>query len=187
VSNSSYGQANLIENLRPLVDSGQIVIHDDDTPWVDLIRARFLLHTTGICWEKIPSPQCRYAEQPRRPITDKAEEIKEFLREYAVAAGLGPDDKCIVVGDGFTSVAFEMSFSTLLDCFVTLFSEPQGTCVIKPDGSWCFVFTFEENMYYCMRSFQRPEISCRQKKKAEQLNRNKARQSSSAKQVPRMR
>lgn len=141
-------QQDWLESLASEVASGQITVHENDTPWFDNLSRRFPVRASGICWEQIPNSQFRQAEQPRIPIAEKEGEIREFLMQFGSVVALTPTDRCVVIGDNTTSAALEMNFRVLLDVIPKLLTEPQSLYVIAKDGDWCFAFTFEEDMYF---------------------------------------
>jgi hypothetical protein len=140
-------QSELLAQLAPAIHGGRVVLRYTDDHWVAL-RRMFPVRTSGVRWEDIPSARSLPAEDPRVPLHEKADLVRGFLEEFGSAAGLGPDDRCVVFGDSATEVAFELSFRDLLDLFTLLFALPQATYVLTADGSWCFAFTFEEDMYF---------------------------------------
>jgi hypothetical protein len=141
-------QADLLDQLAPAIHAGRVVVHDSDDPWVSSLRRMFPVRTSGVRWEELPDARSRTAEIPRVPMPEKVDALRGFLLEFGSAAGLGPEDRCVVFGDGATEVAFELPFRNLLELFPLLFSLPQTTYVLTPDASWCFAFTFEEDMYF---------------------------------------
>lgn len=137
-----------LDSLESEVASGQITVQERDTPWFDLICRRFPVRASGICWERLPTTQYRQHSEPHLSVVAHENEIREFLSEFGVHAGLTLDSRCVVIGDNTTSVALEMKFHVLLEAITRLLAEPQSLYVIAKDGEWCFAFTFEEDMYY---------------------------------------
>lgn len=141
-------QVDLLNQLAPAIVAGRVVVHDSDDRWVSALRRTFPVSTSGVRWEALPNVRHRAPEDPRVPIPDKADALRGFLLEFGSAAGLGQDDRCVVFGDGATEIALELPFRDLLELFPLLFSLPQASYVLTPDATWCFAFTFEEEMYF---------------------------------------
>lgn len=141
-------QQEWLDCVAPEVAAGCITVHDNDTPWFELLSHRFPVRFNGICWEQLPTTQFLRADRSRTPLSAKGREIRAFLMEFGSVAGLTPTDRCVIVGDGTTSIALEMNYSVLLDVIPKLTTEPQSLYVITNNGEWCFAFTFEEDMYF---------------------------------------
>jgi hypothetical protein len=138
-------QQDWLEYLAPEVAAGRVIVHESDTPWFALLNRRFPVRASGICWEELASTQFRHTGRPRSP---SESEIREFLMEFGLVAGLTPSDTCVIIGDNTTSVALEMAFVVLLKVIPKLLIEPQSLYVVAKNGDWCFAVTFEEDMYF---------------------------------------
>ncbi len=150
-------QKQLLSELSPFIRAGRIMVHESDKAWFHLIRHRFPVSLNGIHWDKVPGAESNYEAEPyippdginrAIPIRENENTIRAFLSRFSVSAGIRPDENVIVVGDGITDIALEMTFSSLSETFPILFSYPQHVCIIRPDGTWCFMFTFEFDMHY---------------------------------------
>lgn len=168
-------QDELISKLLPFIEAKQIIVHQDDESWYSLIRNCFPIECGRIAWEKVPDAKSNFEAEPYIPtdgincsdvVGQKADVIGSFLLKFAEGAGIKPQDHLIVLGDGCIELPLEMSFAILLDVFRELFSYPQHVYIMLPDASWCFMFSFESDMYFGQSPpwFNRPSINYRDTK-----------------------
>jgi hypothetical protein len=134
------------DGLAAEIASGQIVVHESDKAWFNLLSRRFPVRASGICWEQVANARFRHAGEASP--TSKESDFRTFLEEFASVANLGPADKCVIVGDNTSSSALEMNLHVLLDIAPSLLSEPQSLYVIVKEAEWCFAYTFEDDMYF---------------------------------------
>ena len=130
------------------ISNRTIVVHESDKPWFKTLTHRFPVSSSGICWEQVPGAKFCSAWAPNISTIDMQARILEFFMQFGKAASLTDEDTCIVIGDITTSIAIEVSYKVLLTVLLKLVTEPQSLYVIVKNGDWCFVYTFEDYMYF---------------------------------------
>jgi hypothetical protein len=141
-------QDELLSGLSADIQADIINVSQSDADVFSHLSAKFPVRASGITWELVPEHRCKQSPRPKPSIEDYLHSISAFLGQFAEAAQIAPDDNVWLVGDGITDVAFRLSFTILLKHVRQFFSMPQSSFVLKHDYSWCFCYTFEDDMYY---------------------------------------
>lgn len=152
----------LLDELALWVSTGAILLRADEG-WWQLLRSKYPAGIGMLDWAAVPGHRSNYSAVTHIPVEgihgsvpvlQHVDEIANFLREFASAANMSASDTIIVLGDGISQQALEMSFDTLLEVFPVLFSYPEHIYLITTDAQWCFAYTFEFEMHFGRASRQ---------------------------------
>ncbi len=153
----------LLDELSPWIAKGLIIVHESSDQWWELLRSKYPAAIGQIDWSNVPNLHSNRDVVPHIPpegidgsvpVMEHAATIRGFLGEFADRAGIKSDDHIVVLSDGITEDAFEMTFNTLLEVFPFLFSYPQHSYVTPLSADWCFTFMFEFEMYFGSAKWQ---------------------------------
>lgn len=143
----------LLQHLRTEVGSGRLVAEMNSEMYFEKLWSVFPSGVATIAWHEVPGVREDHATVtmcgPGAEIKPPPEQarIERFLHQFASDARLSMDSQVIIIGD-MLHCAFLMPFGLLLANAVLLFSFPQHCYVVPHDFSWCFSYTFEDDMYY---------------------------------------
>lgn len=140
------------EELKSEVESGRISVVPDPAPFFGVLGRRFPIGMNRIAWEKVREMhRVDVLAQPREIASEELRTLfvshSAAVRSWLDAAEVAPLSRVIWVGD-MTDVALEMSRERLLGLLPILFSLPQHSYALPPDGSWCLNYVMEGALYF---------------------------------------
>ena len=141
-------QNQLLSELSTDIRAGIIKVFKIDADVFSNLSAKFPVRSSGVAWEMVTGRRFKPSPHPKGSIDDYLPTIREFLTEFAKDAHVHAGEIVSVVGDAVTDLAFRMPFEVLVRHVRSLFSIPQHWYVVKDDYSWCFAYTFEDDMYF---------------------------------------
>ena len=141
-------QDELLDGLETGIQDHIINASESDTEVFSRLSAKFPVRASGIIWESVPKYRCQVSPRPKPPIEVYLPIINRFLTQFAEEARIASDEVVCLVGNNITDLAFRMPFTALLKFANHFFAIPQSWFVVKQDYSWCFCYSFEDDMYY---------------------------------------
>ncbi len=140
-----------LSEMRPAIHRGEIIVSDKGDEYDSVLVSRFPFDLGRLQWHKLPQSRWRH----RRAVQVNHENAsRELLSQLPIE--LTAATPVVFIGDNLEGVTLEMSFGVFLRRCGILLSYPQHCYVFPPDGSWCFNYTFENDMYF---GFGRDELS----------------------------
>ncbi len=132
--------------IGPAIDRGEVVVLPNGDQYDRILETRYPWNIGQIAWSAIPAVQREHRHAARGKETQA---IAEFFESVVRPRARCTDaDRIVFIGDALDETTLGMSVATLLKYRGTLFSYPQHYFVIPPDGSWCFSYSFEADMFF---------------------------------------
>ena len=131
-------QDEILEMLRPLIDTGKARVETDSNFYFDLIWYSFPFAGDRIDWVKLRAWI--------RRVQLGEEDVVRFLEEVIRETRASFTDNVVILSDNAFDVAVIMTIKDLKEWIVKLVAFPQHLYVIPTSIDWCICFAFEGYM-----------------------------------------
>ena len=132
-----------LKEISPALQRGSMIRLSCRKQLDELLLSKYPFDIGRIQWGSLPDSS--YMEQKCDGLDSKS--LSDFLASIAQQTCTSDDDIIMFSGD-LIEVDLQMAFSVLVGWRKVLLSYPQHVYVFPKDASWCFNYTFEEDMYF---------------------------------------
>jgi hypothetical protein len=139
---------------------GQRVIRVDGEMLSASLLAAFPCAVGRVDWRKVPGTVFRQAPPERSAGANNGPgtldtrayvaEVVRFFRECVSATGDAPDSWVIFIGDNL-ECDYKVQLSAVGELFEEVADVPQHKYVFPANCSWCFMWSFEDDLYFGLR------------------------------------
>jgi hypothetical protein len=137
----------LLEQLRPERERGEIEVRELPRSFIETIESRFPFVNSKIDWDGVPGAIVRRFP-PGWSTESYANAADRFVQELIDSRAIGASQVIVVVGEGPVDVALVMAIGVLSRCVRRILDVPQHTYVAPVDGGWCVLLTMEGDLCF---------------------------------------
>ncbi|HBQ19577.1 MAG TPA: hypothetical protein DEF51_53445 [Myxococcales bacterium] len=149
------------DETDPLVRRlGERVIRVDGARVGAIVESAFPFVLGRIDWRKVPGAQIRVAPPERAagancgPGTldtrSYVEEVKRFFERCVSGTETRPDDWVVYIGDN-SDCDYEVKLEAVAELLDEVAEIPEHKYVFPRDASWCFMWSFEDDLHFGRR------------------------------------
>lgn len=143
----------LLEDLKPWVDGGQVQVEWGNQKYFDLLEAKYPIAVNRIDWRGVRGV-CAFDVLPisKEAMTGNEHEEKlatcrDLLLDWFKSSEVAFQERIVWIGD-VSNISLHTTIETLLAVYPLLFSWPQHSYVLSLTGQWCLNYTMEGQLFF---------------------------------------